>query len=276
MIVCDNLFLKGTILSKEMLPIYKTLTEQVKKQMSKLDVVLPRRYYVLFTDIAKENNISLGPEETVTNETLDDKVVQHVEQLNNSANKAVDAIETKNVDKLQEVLQETKALREEIEQLRSAVYKDSLTKVFNRRWMEENYLHETTETFMKDGILALVDMNDFKYINDHFGHVSGDKVLFYVASQLRRTGGQVVRFGGDEFFVLFDDGTTTDKANQKMHNVRELVIKKLLKAEGKTFKTSFSYGLAEFTRGDIVNSVVQVADEAMYDDKILIKNRLAK
>lgn len=263
-------------MAKEMIPVYKSLTEQVKKQMSKLDVVLPRRYYVLFTDIAKENNISLGLEEAATNDTLDDKVVQHVEQLNNSTNKAVNAIETHNVTKLQEVLQETKVLREEIEQLRSAVYKDALTKVFNRRWMEEHYLHKTAETFIKNGVLALVDMNDFKYINDHFGHISGDKVLFYVASQLKRSGGQVVRFGGDEFFVLFDDGISTDKANLQLHNIRELVIKKSLNAEGKTFKTSFSYGLAEFTRGDTVESIVQSADEAMYNDKMQIKSRLAR
>lgn len=263
-------------MAKEISAIYKSLTDEAKVQMKKLDIVFPRRYSILFSDIAKKNNISLGPEETVTNEMIDDKVVQHVEQLSNSAEKAVDAIETNNTDKLQEVLTETKSLREEIEQLRSAVYEDVLTKVFNRRWMEENYLHSEGETLIKNGVLAMVDMNDFKYINDTFGHISGDKVLFYVASQLRRSGGQVVRFGGDEFFILFDEGVTKNTANLKIHNIRELVIKKQLKSEGKTFKTSFSYGLAEFKIGDTIESVVKAADEAMYEDKIQIKNRLAK
>ncbi len=263
-------------MDKETLTAYKTLTDQVKVQIESLDVVLPRRYAILFADLAKANKIDLGNEEVVNNELLDDKVVKHVEKLSDSASKAVTAIETKDTAKLKEVLTETQALREEIEQLRSAVYEDTLTKVYNRRWMEENYLNQDKTLFAVNGLLAMIDMNDFKYINDTFGHISGDKVLFYVASQLRRSGGHVIRFGGDEFFVLFEDGITKDKANLKLHNIRELVIKKQLRAEGKTFKTSFSYGLIGFSSGDTVESVVQTADEEMYDDKIQIKSRLNK
>jgi len=259
---------------KEMLSIYQRLTHEIKTRIKDIDVVLPRRYALLFADIAKENDIDLGPEENITNELLDDKVVKHVEKLSDSANKAVNAIEARDESKLKEVLTETQALREEIEQLRSAVYEDTLTKVFNRRWMEENYTSQDNETFAVDGLLTMVDMNDFKYINDTFGHVSGDKVLFYVASQLRRSGGHVIRFGGDEFFVIFDKDVTRDKANMKLHNIRELVIKKQLRAEGKTFRTSFSYGLAKFSVGDSIEKVIQTADEEMYEDKIQIKSRI--
>lgn len=261
-------------MAQEKLTAYKLLTDLIKSQMQTLDIVLPRRYAIIFADLAKERQIDLGPEEVITNEVLDDKVVTHVEQLSDSANKAVDAIAKKDDAKLQEVLVETQTLREEIEQLRSAVYEDTLTKVFNRRWMEENYLTHDKRSFSIDGMIAMVDMNDFKYINDTFGHISGDKVLAYVASQLRRSSGRVVRFGGDEFFVLFDADTTKESANQKLHNIRELVIKKQLRSEGKSFRTSFSYGIAKFSVGDTVEAVVGIADEAMYEDKIQIKRRI--
>ncbi len=263
-------------MDKETHTAFKTLTDLIKVQIESLDIVLPRRYSILFSDLAKANKIDLSGEEVINNELLDDKVVKHVEKLSDSATKAVTAIETNDAEKLQEVLTETQALREEIEQLRSAVYEDTLTKVYNRRWMEEHYLNSDKTVFVVNGMLSMIDMNDFKHINDTFGHISGDKVLFYVASQLRRSGGHVIRFGGDEFFVLFEDGITKDKANLKLHNIRELVIKKQLRSEGKTFKTSFSYGLVEFSSGDTVESVVHSADEEMYNDKIQIKSRLNK
>lgn len=263
-------------MSDDMQAVYKKITDKTKRRMESLDVVFPRRYNLLFTDMAKELNIDLDSEDFMTNDSIDDKVISHVNQLSNSTNKAIDAMETKNASKLQEVLMETNMLREEIEELRRTVYEDTLTKVSNRLWMEENYLDTDDESFKKDGVIAMIDLNDFKYINDTFGHVTGDKVLFFIALQLKRTGGNVVRYGGDEFFVIFDEDVPKDKAKLKLHNIRELVIKKQLNADGKTFKISFSYGVAEFASGNNIASVIQEADEEMYSDKIQIKSRLAK
>ena len=254
--------------------VYKTLTDQVKNIINNIDIVFPARYHRLFSEVAKEHNVELGPDEIMTNEMLDDKVVEHAEHLSNSANKAVNAIETENKAELREVLEETKALREEIEQLKNTIYQDTLTKVFNRRWMEDNYLTDDGNHFKTNGVLVIIDMNDFKYINDNFGHISGDKVLYYVASQLKRTGGNVVRYGGDEFFVVFDEDMTQKEAAKKMHIIRELVIKKQLKVNDNRFQTSFSYGMTSFNSGDKADTIVETADENMYSDKIQIKNRL--
>lgn len=255
---------------------YKILTQQMKHKMSSLDVLLPRLYGVLFADIAKEHNIDLGPEEALSDDGINDKAIQHVKKLDSSANKAIDAMEAQDESKLKEVLAETQALRDEIELLRSSVYEDTLTKVSNRRWMEENYLDSDNKLFEKDGVISMIDLNDFKYINDTFGHITGDKVLFFIALQLKRTGGHVIRYGGDEFFVIFEKEITQEKARLKLHNIRELVIKKRLNAESQTFTTSFSYGVADFVKGDSIASIVQLADEEMYDDKIQIKDRLRR
>lgn len=254
---------------------YQLVTERVKVKMRSLDVVFPRRYSMLFADVAKGLDVDLGPEAPLTNERLDDKVVGHAKQLSESATKAVDAMEEQDQARLLEVLAETKVLQAEIDELRSAVYQDTLTKVFNRRWMSENYL-DAEECLKKDGQLAMIDLNDFKYINDTFGHIIGDRVLFFIASQLRGSGGHVVRYGGDEFFVLFDGTHSKDKARLALHKIRESVIKRMLNADGKKFTTSFSYGIAEFISGNSMKSVVQLADEAMYADKVKIKERLRR
>lgn len=255
---------------------FRQITEHTKRQIDPMEVVFPRRYLQLFTDSARELQIDLGAEAPLTEAFLDDQVISHVDQLSANTTKAIDAMETEDRSQLEEVLMETKRLQKEIEQLRSAVYEDTLTKVFNRRWMEEHYLDDDNIRFEKDGTLCMIDLNDFKHVNDTFGHITGDKVLLFIAMQLKRSGGDVVRYGGDEFFVIFDKDISKDKARLRLHNIRELVIKKRLNADGNTFKTSFSYGSAEFAANSDLASIVQVADEEMYEDKIKIKSRLAK
>ena len=81
------------------------------------------------------------------------------------------------------------------------VYTDSATRVFNRRYYDERLRSLTGEY-----ALAMIDLDNFKQINDHFGHPAGDAALFHAAQTMRsmlRSGDELVRYGGDEFFLLF-------------------------------------------------------------------------
>ena len=256
--------------------VFRTITEEVKEKIADKEVVFPSHYSVIFADIASEHRVELGSEAVMNSEMIEDRVMAHTIQLSESADKAVNAIATKNETILKEVLAETQALRDEIAQLKSSVYEDALTKVFNRKWLQDHYFNEDSSEFTTDGILVIIDMNDFKYINDTYGHISGDKVLAFIAAQLKRTGGNVVRYGGDEFFVLFDSELGEKGVSQKMHILRETVIKKQVKVSNNVFKTSFSYGASSFSAGEAVASVIDRADATMYSDKEKIKSRLSK
>jgi len=254
--------------------VFKTITDEVKEKIADQDVVFPSHYGVIFSDVAGEHRVELDSEATINSEIIEDKVMAHTIQLSQSADKAVNAIVTKDEAILKEVLAETQALRDEIEQLKNSVYEDALTKVFNRKWLQDNYFNEDSSEFITDGTLVIIDMNDFKHINDTYGHISGDKVLTFIAAQLKRTGGNVVRYGGDEFFILFDSELNEKSILQKMHILRETVIKKQIKVSKNVFKTSFSYGASPFSAGESVAGVVDSADDAMYNDKVKIKSRL--
>ena len=81
------------------------------------------------------------------------------------------------------------------------VYTDSATQVFNRRYYDERLRSLTGEY-----ALAMIDLDNFKQINDRFGHPAGDAALFHAAQTMRsmlRSGDELVRYGGDEFFLLF-------------------------------------------------------------------------
>jgi len=261
---------------------YKFLSDETKAEINNLDVVPPSLYESIFKSLASKNNISIDDEELKSNEILDHKLeemtaiddatTKKVIQLDNSAKKAIQAMSEKNEDLLEETINETQALREEIERLKGSLYKDSLTKVYNRKWLNAELLN-TDERLIYSGTLFLVDMNYFKHINDNYGHVAGDKVLTYVANHLQKLDADIIRYGGDEFMAVFQE-KDIKKTAQKMHVNRELLLKKKLKFHDKQFHISYSYGGVEFSEHDNFAKVLESADALMYEDKEKIKARV--
>lgn len=83
------------------------------------------------------------------------------------------------------------------------VYMDSITKVYNRRYYDERL--KNLEGWFS---FAMIDMDNFKHINDRFGHQAGDAALYRAAQAIKsqiRSDDELVRYGGDEFFLLFRD-----------------------------------------------------------------------
>lgn len=195
--------------------------------------------------------------------------------LSNSTSKAISAIEDKNDSILNEVLQETKELKAEIEKLKESLYKDELTNVHNRKWLHDHYIyHNSSSKFKESGTLAIIDLNYFKLINDTHGHILRDKVLIFIAMQLKKSGFDVIRYGGDEFMVMFPAHIKIDRAKKILIDIREVVISKKLKAHSSKFKVSFSLGLSAYKVDDNLSNIVEMADKDMYVDKEEIKKKI--
>lgn len=253
----------------------KQVSDETKERISELEVALPSVYTSIFGALARRYGVEVE-EELCESPILDAKVHEYtllhentsrnVDRLSRSTSKAVDAIALKSDALLQEVLAETLALREEIDALRNAVYEDALTGVHNRKWFVDTLLHEDG-VFAVSGVLGLIDMNDFKGINDTFGHAGGDKVLIYIAAQLRSSGHPVVRYGGDEFLVVFGEAVSEEGAFQSLGGILDTVVGKTLKIRDQRFKTSFAFGVASFRAGDGAEAALDRADRAMYEAK---------
>jgi diguanylate cyclase (GGDEF)-like protein len=153
------------------------------------------------------------------------------------------------------------------------MFTDTLTKAHNRQWLSTTYLGGG-ENFTCKGVLVFIDMNYFKDINDSYGHIAGDKVLEFTAMHLKKTKADLVRYGGDEFILLFDDGLSLEQVNNIMHTNRELLLKKELKYKENNFHTSYSYGVISFHEGENFQEVLSHVDESMYADKENFKQRL--
>lgn len=113
----------------------------------------------------------------------------------------------------------------------------------------------------------MVDLNKFKQINDNFGHVVGDKVLIHIAFKLKETGGRVVRYGGDEFIIIFDAKISKDEITKKMRTILDYCHNVHFKVEQKEFKINFAYGMAPFSQGSNIDTIIEAADKSMYENK---------
>lgn len=154
---------------------------------------------------------------------------------------------------------------------------DTLTGLFNRRAFDQR-LEEMLVGYKKGGrafVVALIDIDRFKTINDTRGHQAGDEVLKYVSAFLRIHLDQAImvsRFGGEEFAVILD-GPLRVSAN-RMNEIRRALERETFEVEQKSMKVTISVGLAEPQQDLAVGPILRRADEALYSAKNTGRNRV--
>lgn len=136
---------------------------------------------------------------------------------------------------------------------------DALTRVYNRRALD-NYIEEIKDS--EEGIsFVLLDADNFKTINDTYGHREGDKCLFEIASLLTSIFGEhVFRYGGDEFAVVSyeDSGIVVDKM---------ILVNQRLKEKNKEYSLQLCAGIYYFSQKTDEKIIFECADKALYEAK---------
>ncbi len=276
--ILNILKVQGMQANKEAL---KIISNETKHSIDQLAVVTPSMYASIFAKYANNHNTDITDEKALAKDLLlmecsnltdlQNQASKSAMQLSASTSRAIDAIKEKDEKLLNTVLKETENLRREVEKLKESVYKDELTNVQNRKWLHDHFVQEDSEALKEAGTLAIIDLNYFKIVNDTFGHIIGDKVLIFIANQLRKTKHSVIRYGGDEFVVMFSNKVSQAKAIESLNSIRDDITSKKLKAQEASFHVSFSFGVSEFKAGANLSEVITEADKNMYKDKIAIK-----
>jgi diguanylate cyclase len=166
----------------------------------------------------------------------------------------------------------------ELQQMGEKVHEDHLTGIFNRRGLDEAYVRETARANRLNAPLcfALLDIDDFKRLNDTHGHKIGDDALVYLVDlvkQATRSEDIVARYGGEEFVVLLPN-TSLDEAVIILSRIRRNLTKKYFLHENMRLLITFSAGLAEYQQGESQDEIFKRADEALYRAKKNGKNQI--
>ncbi len=178
------------------------------------------------------------------------------------------------------ILKQQKELAEKNRELAYLAFYDPLTDLYNRRSVKD-LLDQEMEAIKQDGhssSIVILDIDDFKNINDHFGHPAGDLAIQEVAKILKKNladTGAVARWGGEEFFILLPHTTVRD-AEMIAERMRKAICKNVLFIKDKEIRITASFGVAPLTgvEKDDLDVAYKKADQALYLVKEKGKNHV--
>jgi diguanylate cyclase (GGDEF)-like protein len=154
---------------------------------------------------------------------------------------------------------------------------DTLTKASTRQ-VFDSYFKEITKNNNNLVSLIILDIDDFKQVNDQYGHNTGDNIIKAVSDILlngRRDCDLLCRWGGEEFILLLPK-TTLSNAYDIAERLRVLIASNTLSINGESLSISASFGVAEMQKNETQIELINRADQYLYNAKNLGKNRVEK
>lgn len=226
-----------------------TLTKKVKKQYN-LDVIIATGYS---SEYSYEDAINNGASDLIFKPIRLNELMLRINR----------------------VIRERSLINERdrmIENLRRLSIKDPLTDLYNSRYFYEQLEKEITRSdrYFHPLSLIFIDIDNFKSVNDSYGHMMGDKAILMIAQKMKaslRSLDTAYRFAGDEFTIILPE-TAADKAEvvadrirSEMENERLVIFEKLIS------KITLSIGIAEYVRNEEMGQFIHRADVNMYQAK---------
>lgn len=169
-------------------------------------------------------------------------------------------------------------LETQLEQMSELVRQDQLTGSLNRRGLEDVFERELSRAERRNSPLciAMLDLDDFKKINDTYGHDAGDEALIHLVRVIKdtlRAMDVIARFGGEEFLIVLPD-TGMDEAVQTVTRLQRELTKQIFMHNHTRMLMTFSAGVALRRENEDQQSMVRRADIALYAAKKAGKNRV--
>lgn len=179
---------------------------------------------------------------------------------------------------VQEAEQRIRELEEKLRDLSDLVREDQLTGSLNRRGLDELYERESSRADRRGTQLcvALLDLDDFKKLNDTYGHIAGDNALKHLVKTVKdtlRSMDVIARFGGEEFLIVLPE-TSIEAAAATMTRLQRELTRHYFLHENEKLLITFSAGVALRLPNEDQTALIRRADSAMYQAKKAGKNRV--
>ncbi|MFO3451224.1 diguanylate cyclase [Legionella pneumophila serogroup 1] len=165
------------------------------------------------------------------------------------------------------------------ELLHSQAIRDPLTGLLNRRFLDEYVVKQIGQAKHSQSMIAfiMIDVDNFKRVNDNFGHDTGDQVLSILGklfTSLIREGDLACRYGGEEFLLVLPQ-CTLDNAKKISETIRDEVSKMPMTLKNNVFNITISLGISSYpNHGSSLQELIETADKALYSAKTQGKNRV--
>ncbi|MFZ1989547.1 MAG: GGDEF domain-containing protein [Alphaproteobacteria bacterium] len=170
-----------------------------------------------------------------------------------------------------ELKKELEKNKRRLDELEALADEDTLLPVLNRRAFVRELMRTKSllERHGQKACLIYIDMNNFKEINDAYGHAAGDDALRHVGKVVKasvRATDSVGRLGGDEFGVILTRATL-DQAKMRAEAIAKTIVETPFEVGGKNIPLSIAYGVCEITVDGDIEAELHSADRAMYEHK---------
>lgn len=158
------------------------------------------------------------------------------------------------------------------EKLESMAHSDKLTGLSNRHYFID-YISSLSEEQLHNSWIAMLDIDNFKAVNDTYGHQCGDEVLVWVSTHMRTVcpGCLLCRWGGEEFVILSVNGGPDPRI---LEDLRSIISHSKLQVSGSTLHLTVTIGVSSHKPGAEILSWIQEADDLMYEGKHSGKNKV--
>lgn len=205
------------------------------------------------------------------------EVLHETRLIQNNAQRSRDELREMR-QRVEESEKEVGRLQNELAQASNMVRQDPLTGALNRKGMDEALEREVSRFLRHKGNLcvALLDIDNFKKLNDTYGHQVGDAALIHLANVIRETirpQDTLARYGGEEFVLLLPD-SPLDEAVTALTRLQRELTRKFFMSNNEKMLITFSAGVAEISVDEPAELALKRADDAMYMAKRAGKNRV--
>ncbi|WDE06907.1 diguanylate cyclase [Thalassomonas viridans] len=263
----QNAINKTLFCNKESQSSSQELNARLHKQVDEMSTVVDSAKSI--SDLKQKINQNL---QSIV-KTLEDKTNtenQHNQQIENQLNSMT--------DRVRELEKQSQVFEEQLKQQKIKSMQDALTKLNNRAAFDDYFSGQLQEFHQQAYELALVilDLDDFKRINDTYGHTAGDKTLQVMAMTLTKKvspGAFIARYGGEEFVLVYS-GETQEQLLKHLNDLRKHIARLPFKFKNNKVSITTSIGVTHIKAQDNIHSAFERADKALYQAKDQGKNRV--
>lgn len=259
-----NWFIQGIVIMSALMALIYLLAARLLVKLQKKALLPLVELSALAERVAKERNFALRAP------VVDNDEIGSLTQGFNELLKRAEIWQSELSDQLEQQAQRG-------DQLEHLALYDSLTGLPNRHYFGQ-LLHQMVTDSLKSGqksALLFIDLDNFKYVNDNFGHDAGDEVLVQVSQRIQaaiRADDYLCRLGGDEFALLLPRQVTVEQTSQLCQRLLAQISQPLW-VRNQQMPVGLSIGVALCPQhSDEVSTLLQLADEAMYRAKRAGKN----